>query len=144
MGAEPAPLTPRPRATSWANTTRLLKKSNYLSYRIPIRCPVEFIRLVELMHSVGLPEGARGECADDDREPLIATSAYALTATRFPTFPLARFGFARDKGIPNLSRLPIMGGCWASTSQSSRSQSEMCVCTSGSKEVSFFMVWCRV
>jgi len=27
------------------------------------KCPVEFIRLVESVDSVGLPEGVRGECA---------------------------------------------------------------------------------
>ena len=49
------------------------------------------------------PRGARGECADDEREPLIPTPAYPLTAARFPAFALARFGFAGDNGLPNLS-----------------------------------------
>jgi hypothetical protein len=67
------------------------------------------------------PHYARGECADDERGPLIPTPAYALTAARFPVvFALARFGFAGDNGSPNLSRLPIMGECSASTSQSQR------------------------
>ena len=58
--------------------------------------------------------GARGECAADEREPLIPTTANALTAARFPAFALARFGFAGDNGSPNLGRLPIMGECSAS------------------------------
>ena len=45
---------------------------------------MEFIRLVERVDSVGLPEGVRGECAADQREPLIPTPAYPLTAARFP------------------------------------------------------------
>jgi len=75
---------------------------------------------VERVDSVGLPEGVRGECTDDEHEPLIPRPAYPLTAARFPAFALARFGFAGDNGSPNLSRLPIMGECSASTSQSQR------------------------
>ena len=49
------------------------------------------------------PRGARGECADE-REPLVPTPAYALTAARFPVaFALGRFGFAGDNGSPNLN-----------------------------------------
>ena len=53
----------------------------------------------EVPGGVHPPRGARGECADDDREPLIPTPAYPLTAARFPVvFPLARLGFAGDNG----------------------------------------------
>jgi hypothetical protein len=48
--------------------------------RLAQKCPVEFINLVERAHSVGLPEGMRGECADDKREPLNPTHAYLTTA----------------------------------------------------------------
>jgi hypothetical protein len=40
--------------------------------------------------------------------------------TRFPALALVRFGFAGANGNPNFSRLPIMGECSASTSQSQR------------------------
>lgn len=40
------------------------------------------------------------------------TQPYALVADRFPTFfALVRFRLAGGGGIPNLSRLPISGGC---------------------------------
>ena len=45
------------------------------------------------------PPSARGECADDEREPLIPTPAYPLSA--------ARFGFAGDNCSPNLSRTAL-------------------------------------
>lgn len=64
--------------------------------RLAQKCPVESIRLVE----------RSGVCADDEREPLIPTPDYALTAAHFPVvFALARFGFAGDNGSPNLIRL---------------------------------------
>ena len=69
---------------------------------------------------------------------------YAFTALGFAALALRRLGCAGDGGIPNFNRLPIRGGCWASTSHISRSQSEMCVCTSGSKAVDFFIGWIAV
>ncbi len=51
-----------------------------------------------MQRGVHPPHGARVECADDEREPLIPTPAYPLTAARFPAFALARFGFAGDNG----------------------------------------------
>lgn len=57
----------------------------------------------EVPGGVPLPRGARGDCANDEREPLIPTPAYPLTAARFPAFSLVRFGFAGNNGIPNLS-----------------------------------------
>jgi len=40
----------------------------------------------EVPGGVHPPRGARGEYADDEREPLIPTPAYPLTAARFPAF----------------------------------------------------------
>lgn len=63
-------------------------------YRIPARQKQQRYpqqaqaEAVERVDSVGLPEGVRAECADDEREPLIPTPAYPLTAARFPAaFP---------------------------------------------------------
>ena len=55
---------------------------------------MEVIRLVERLDSVGLSEGARGEGADDEREPLIPTPANILTAARFSSFA----GLPESKG----------------------------------------------
>jgi len=70
------------------------------------------------------PRGVRSVCADDEREPLIPTPAYPLTAARFPAFALARFGFAGDNGSPNLSRLPTVAVYFASASHNMRVQAE--------------------
>lgn len=63
----------------------------------------------------------------NDHDVVISAPVHFLAAVPLTVFALERLGFAGGSGSPsaNLSRLPIMGGCWASTSHISRIQSEI-------------------
>ena len=103
----------------------------------PSRFWVEvFMRGVATEHCVQRREPAAGAVdfvseQNQGRVRQLPSPAYFLAAAGlavFTVFALVRFGCFADGNGPqsaSLSRLPTMGGCWASTSHISRIQSEM-------------------